>query len=88
MMDRDTLRAQVKRALERVTRHPAPAGWNTAPASLIDTFRLDSLAVLEFVLALEKGLGIEIPDEDVGPEMFRSADALVDYLSARLEVRA
>lgn len=85
MTDRAALKGQLQRAVEKVTRRPVPAGWDVAPASLVDTLYLDSLAILELVLTLEEALDIEIPDEDVAPEMFDSADALIDYLAARLE---
>jgi len=41
---------------------------------------LDSLAILQLVAYIEKALGIQVPDEDVIYDNFKSVNALVDYL--------
>jgi len=41
---------------------------------------LDSLAILQLVAYIEKSLGIQVPDEDVQYDNFKSVNALVDYL--------
>lgn len=41
---------------------------------------LDSLAILQLVTYIEKALGIQVPDEDVVYDNFKSINALVGYL--------
>jgi acyl carrier protein len=41
---------------------------------------LDSLAILQLVAYIEKALGIQVPDEDVIYDNFKSISALVGYL--------
>ena len=41
---------------------------------------LDSLAILQLVAYIEKALGIQVPDEDVVYDNFKSVNALVEYL--------
>jgi D-alanine--poly(phosphoribitol) ligase subunit 2 len=42
----------------------------------------DSISLLEFVMHLEKRLGIKIPGEDVDPDNFGSLAAISAYLQA------
>jgi acyl carrier protein len=41
---------------------------------------LDSLAILQLVAYIEKAFGIQVPDEDVVYDNFKSVNALVTYL--------
>jgi len=41
---------------------------------------LDSLAILQLVAHIEKVFGIQVPDEDVIYDNFKSVNALVGYL--------
>lgn len=41
---------------------------------------LDSLAILQLVAYIEKALGIQVPDEDVVYDNFKSVNALAGYL--------
>jgi acyl carrier protein len=43
---------------------------------------LDSLAILQLVAYIEKALGVQVPDEDVVYDNFKSVNALVEYLQA------
>jgi acyl carrier protein len=40
----------------------------------------DSISLLEFVMHIEKLLGIKIPGEDVDPENFGTLEAIIEYL--------
>jgi len=42
---------------------------------------LDSLAILQVVAYIDKTLGIQVPDEDVVYDNFKSIRALTEYLS-------
>ena len=47
---------------------------------LISAGILDSLGILQLVAYLEKAFKIQVPDEDVVYENFKSVNALVSYL--------
>jgi acyl carrier protein len=44
---------------------------------------LDSLALLQFVEYIEGEFGIEVADEDMVPDNFRSIEAVERYVSSR-----
>ena len=44
---------------------------------------LDSLALLQFVEYIEGEFGIEVADEDMVPDNFRSIDAVDRYVTSR-----
>jgi len=52
----------------------------TEQASFVDDLGADSLAVVELVLALEEGFGVNIPDEDA--EKLRTVGDAVSYVLA------
>jgi acyl carrier protein len=45
---------------------------------------LDSLALLQFVEFIETEFGLEVADEDMIPEHFKTIDAVDSYVSGRL----
>ncbi len=45
----------------------------------------DSFSLMEFVLQLEETFDINIPDDDLDPDIFDSVVSIVDYLRTRLE---
>lgn len=50
-----------------------------------DGLGLDSVDALELVVALEKEFDIQIEDEEMGRDLFRSPRALADFLNLRLQ---
>jgi len=44
---------------------------------------LDSLALLQFVEFIESEFGIEVADEDMVPDNFRTIDAAAHYVSSK-----
>ena len=57
----------------------------TADAGLLGSVpELDSLAVLELVLGLERRFDIEIDGEDVTAELFETLGSLTEYIDGRL----
>jgi acyl carrier protein len=40
---------------------------------------------MEFVLELEKTFNLSIPDEELDPDIFNSAESVAVYLQARLK---
>lgn len=63
---------------------PEARGRALAPSvNLRDQLDLDSMDVLNFVVALHKELGVEIPETDYAK--LATLDAIVAYLAARLK---
>jgi acyl carrier protein len=48
---------------------------------LLSSGILDSLAILQVVAYIDKTLGIQVPDEDVVYDNFKSIRALTEYLT-------
>jgi acyl carrier protein len=80
-MTNDEIRTAALEALIRVA--PDLAGETIPPdADLRDTLDLDSMDILNWVTALHRRLGVDIPEQDY-PKL-RSLDAVTEYLAARL----
>ena len=79
------LRATVIAALDRVTgvmNQPDTARALMAGDDLLfDTLDIDSLSLMEMVMALEDALGIELDGDEVAAT--RSVDGLVTFLAIR-----
>jgi acyl carrier protein len=52
--------------------------------SFVDRHVLDSLALLDLVMHVERSAGIDIPGEDVVPENFGSLAAITEYVRSRV----
>lgn len=80
--------AEIRDAVVRMlaTIAPEARGQALAPSvNLRDQLDLDSMDVLNFVVALHKELGVEIPETDYAKLI--TLDAIVTYLAARLAAR-
>lgn len=53
--------------------------------SLLDAGIIDSTGVMELVSFLEEAFGIEVDDQDLVPENLDSVNALVAFVSRKLE---
>ena len=69
--------------VERLFLQVAPAEIET-DASLVMTYGVDSVCLLELVVGLEEAFGIVIEDGDFDVRNFCSVAALRDFVSARL----
>ena len=76
----ETIRDAVFSVLGEIAPEADPAAVNSAE-SLRDQLDLDSMDFLNFVIALHKRLGVEIPEADY-PKL-ASVDGAVSYLAAR-----
>ena len=54
----------------------------TMDASLIDDLNIDSLDVVELIMAVEEEFGIEIPESDV--DKVSTVGNMVDYISSKI----
>jgi acyl carrier protein len=81
---RDEIRNAVLRALTSVAPEIDPGAVRPG-AVLRQEFDLDSMDVLNFVIALHASLGIAVPEGDYA--RLATLDGAVDYLSSRLSER-
>lgn len=79
-MTQESIRDAVFSVLGEIAPEADPAAVNPAE-SLRDQLDLDSMDFLNFVIALHKRLGVEIPEADY-PKL-ASVDGAVSYLAAR-----
>lgn len=83
-MDNATIEAKLKQMIvERLFLQVAPSAILT-DASLIDTYGVDSVCLLELVVGLEEAFGVVIEDGDFDVRNFISVAALRDFVKARL----
>jgi len=52
---------------------------------LLGEWFIDSMGIIETVLFLEKGFGIEVRRADINGDNFRNVSTLADFISARLD---
>ncbi len=78
-------RAEVKRAvldaLLTVAPEAQPGGIDPA-APLREQLDIDSMDFINFVVALDEALGVEVPESEYG--QLATLDACVDYLTQKL----
>ncbi len=83
-MDNATIEQKLKEMIvERLFLQVAPADMDT-DASLVDTYGVDSVCLLELVVGLEDAFGIVIEDSDFDVRNFISVAALRDFVKSRL----
>ena len=83
-MTRDELQAAVLREIGRVAPDASLAGLDPK-ADMREALDLDSMDIVNLVIALHDRLGVEVPDADVGRLVTLSG--AVDYLAARLGIQ-
>lgn len=79
-MTQDEIRATVVRLLCEIAPEIDPVEVRQ-DVDLRDQFDLDSMDLLNFVVAVDEEVGIDIPESDYG--RFTTLDEFVDYLAAR-----
>jgi len=83
-MDNAAIESKLKQMIvERLFLNVAPEAIVT-DASLIDTYGVDSVCLLELVVGLEEAFGIVIEDGDFDVRNFISVAALREFVKARL----
>lgn len=83
-MTTDELRAAVLRILGEIAREADPATIKP-DVDFRDQLDLDSIDLLNFVIAVDQELGVDIPERDYG--RLGTLDAFVDYLRERAVAR-
>lgn len=82
-MTREQVKQAVVDALLAVAPEARPAAIDPA-VPLREQLDLDSMDFINFVIALDEGLGVSVPEADYGRLL--TVDACVEYLSATLGV--
>lgn len=55
---------------------------------LSDQIGFDSFSLMEFVFRLEEAFEIQVPDQDLDPDIFYSIETVVAYIQSRLRQKA
>jgi acyl carrier protein len=84
-MTRAEVRQAVLQALLTVVPEARPAEIDPA-APLREQLDIDSMDFMNFVVALDEALGVDVPEAEYG--RLTTLDACVDYLAGRLGVPA
>ena len=53
--------------------------------SLIDTYGVDSVSLLELVVGIEEEFGVAVDDEDFSVEHFETVSALADFVRGKIK---
>jgi acyl carrier protein len=80
-MTRDQIRTEIANALSTVAPEVDAAGL-PPDEPFRQAIDLDSMDFLNFVVALHKALGVDVPETDYGK--LATMNQAIDYLSARL----
>ena len=78
-MNREQIRATVLEVLGRIAPEADPASIDPR-VNLREQLDIDSMDFLNFLIALDKNLQVDIPERDYG--QLTTLDACIDYLSA------
>jgi len=85
-MDTKEIEAKLKEMIvERLFLNVSPEQMES-DASLIETYGVDSVSLLELVVGLEEAFGIVIEDSDFDVRNFSSVANLRDFVQARMVV--
>lgn len=85
-MDRTKIVSAIEQALSEVLEREVSG---MAPETrLFDDLHLDSTSVLELLMALEDGVGIDVDPESLQISDFKTIDTLADYVSESLAERS
>ena len=83
-MDSETVERKLKEMIVERLFLSVPAEKIETDASLVETYGVDSVCLLELVVGLEEAFGIVIEDSDFDVRNFISVAALRDFVMARL----
>lgn len=61
--------------------HIQPQDVTEATSLFEEGLGLDSVDILEIVVAMEQKYGVKVPDAQAGKEIFQSVGSIVDYIS-------
>ncbi|HEY0636890.1 MAG TPA: phosphopantetheine-binding protein [Pseudonocardiaceae bacterium] len=79
-MDRDDVIERIRLVVERVLNRGVPAlGPDTR---LLNDLGLDSVGILETLIALEDQVGFEVDIDNLDPGVFDTAGSLADYVTS------
>jgi acyl carrier protein len=83
-VDRTSLVSAVAASIAEVLMRDLPD--LTEQTRLFEDLQLDSTTILELLMALEDGIGIEVDPESLDMDVFASVGTLADYIGDQLAV--
>lgn len=80
MMERKEIYEKIKQAICAVLREDVNFDGITEETDIIEALNLNSIVAIELVVRIETLFDIEIADEDLSTELFKSLATIADYV--------
>lgn len=79
-MERKEIYEKIKQAISSVLRREVDFTGITEDTDIIETLNLNSIVAIELVVRMETLFDIEIDDEDLSTDLFRTLKNIADYI--------
>lgn len=74
---------KVRTYIEENIRHSSDGSNLSSDDSLLESGIIDSAAIFELVVFLEKGFGVTISDEDITPDNFENISTIANLVQSK-----
>lgn len=82
-MERKEIYEKIKQAISSVLRREVDFTGITEDSDIIETLNLNSIVAIELVVRMETLFDIEIDDEDLSTDLFRTLKNIADYIEEK-----
>lgn len=84
-MDKEKLSAEIKNLIiEAVNlQHMTPESIENNASLYQDGLGLDSVDILEIIVAIENQYGVKVPNAESGKKAFQSVETIVDFVASQ-----
>ncbi|MGN6710990.1 acyl carrier protein [Anaerocolumna jejuensis] len=82
-MERKEIYEKIKQAISSVLRREVDFTGITEDTDIIETLNLNSIVAIELVVRMETLFDIEIDDEDLSTDLFRTLKNIADYIEEK-----
>ncbi len=82
-MERKEIYEKIKQAISSVLRREVDFTGITEDTDIIETLNLNSIVAIELVVRMETLFDIEIDDEDLNTDLFRTLKNIADYIEEK-----
>lgn len=82
-MERKEIYEKIKQAISSVLRREVDFTGISEDTDIIETLNLNSIVAIELVVRMETLFDIEIDDEDLSTDLFRTLKNIADYIEEK-----
>ncbi|SHK00256.1 acyl carrier protein [Anaerocolumna jejuensis DSM 15929] len=82
-MERKEIYEKIKQAISSVLRREVDFTGITEDTDIIESLNLNSIVAIELVVRMETLFDIEIDDEDLSTDLFRTLKNIADYIEEK-----